>query len=1089
MEISDPLNITGGRVYNSKGNLMLDGTVDLTGGLNIKGQSPSNQNFKIYAGNIGSPIPGNRLIFADTNLGDARYWFDSSSGSSAISVASGGSEEAVLGYVTENASVGGTGVILGLYQNNNFTITNSTATATTPLFTVKNSGNVGIGTTSPVGLLEVAGTGNPSISVTTTTAGNTANIGLNNPGRSWSLNVRGDLAENMFSIKDETAAGAPHRLVVDSSGNVGIGTTSPQSLLSVGSGSEFRVNNSGTISSATGITSSGQITFSGLTAIGPVIANAGGIISSESQLSISMGGTGGASSPTSGAVAFGNGTQYLFNVPGASDQLLVSGGTGAPVFMNLRSLLTPGTDISFSGTTNVTINNTSTLATVTGRGATTGTALTVSALGDALNLSGAGANLNFSGAGLAQIKTAASQNLALMAGGNVGIGTTNPTQKLDVLGNLNISTGSTYKINGTDVLSSTTLGSGIVNSSLTGVGALTSGSIAGGFGSITTTNTIATMGNVGVGTTGPLNALDVSGSVAFGSLPGGPLPQANSAYFSGNVGIGITGPISMLTISKGTITNANEGNPGDSTVLIRQNTNNLGASALEFGYGATGTFATARLVANVISGGGGDFRIQTTAGSAGPYATRIYVGSTGNVGIGTTLPTQALDVTGTIHASNLAGAGTTLETDGNGNIIRTPSDIKLKENIVPVAGALSKVLSLQGVYYKWRDKARFGTQDEIGFIAQDVQKVVPEVVRGGGEYLSLNYGNLTAVLAEAVKEVNGKVDENGNILSQSQAQQNSLEQKIADAQAQIDTINQQIGLHPSGDGAIHPTGGIDVTVNSRLDALEQSSASLSAALASQTGQSVGLVESVASRVSFLESLLFARGGAPETTSSALVNSQLSAVNGQVSIDSNVVAYADLNVMGRTAVADLYATGRVTLGLLTLDSADNSINSLGGELKLQSSAISAAVNVFNGKVVMLPNGDITTAGTVTADKVKTNELAVGKVSVSTVSSEVVDSSSFIVHGGTGANQASSSALPSTMNQQLTTRPDPTIGSTVIPAGQTSVLVTNNSVTNNSLIFATPSEPVAVGTKKNSGSFMISIKEVLGEDLKVNWWIIN
>src|SRR6185369_9618262 len=68
--------------------------------------------------------------------------------------------------------------------------------------------------------------------------------------------------------------------------------------------------------------------------------------------------------------------------------------------------------------------------------------------------------------------------------------------------NANLTTGNVYQINGTSVLSATTLGTGVVTSSLTTVGALASGSIATGFGTILTTNTIQGSDITASGTTG-----------------------------------------------------------------------------------------------------------------------------------------------------------------------------------------------------------------------------------------------------------------------------------------------------------------------------------------------------------------------------------------------------------------------------------------------------------------------------------------------------------------------------------------------------------------------------------------------------------
>ena len=76
-----------------------------------------------------------------------------------------------------------------------------------------------------------------------------------------------------------------------------------------------------------------------------------------------------------------------------------------------------------------------------------------------------------------------------------------------------------------------------------------------------------------------------------------------------------------------------------------------------------------------------------------------------------------------------------------------------KEEIRPIEGALEKVLRLTGVQYRW--KPEYGGTRDIGFVMEEVAEVVPEVVdRDGktGEYLGMEYSRLTALLVEALKE-------------------------------------------------------------------------------------------------------------------------------------------------------------------------------------------------------------------------------------------------------------------------------------------------------------------------------------------------
>lgn len=72
-------------------------------------------------------------------------------------------------------------------------------------------------------------------------------------------------------------------------------------------------------------------------------------------LPIARGGTNATATPTAGAVAYGTGSAYAFSAAGTANQVLISGGSGAPTWSNIASLLTQGTNITISGTTNATI--------------------------------------------------------------------------------------------------------------------------------------------------------------------------------------------------------------------------------------------------------------------------------------------------------------------------------------------------------------------------------------------------------------------------------------------------------------------------------------------------------------------------------------------------------------------------------------------------------------------------------------------------------------------------------------------------------------------------------------------------------------
>ena len=81
--------------------------------------------------------------------------------------------------------------------------------------------------------------------------------------------------------------------------------------------------------------------------------------------------------------------------------------------------------------------------------------------------------------------------------------------------------------------------------------------------------------------------------------------------------------------------------------------------------------------------------------------------------------------------------------------VDSASDVILKENIKTIDNALDKVTKLRGVEYDYKDNKKHS----IGVIAQEVEEVLPELVNGS-EQKSVAYGNIAAVLIEAIKEQN-----------------------------------------------------------------------------------------------------------------------------------------------------------------------------------------------------------------------------------------------------------------------------------------------------------------------------------------------
>ena len=93
--------------------------------------------------------------------------------------------------------------------------------------------------------------------------------------------------------------------------------------------------------------------------------------------------------------------------------------------------------------------------------------------------------------------------------------------------------------------------------------------------------------------------------------------------------------------------------------------------------------------------------------------------------------------------------------DANGNLTTNTSDVRFKENINKISGALDKIKSLRGVTYEWKDKTAGGDSVRLGFIAQEVETVEPLLVftNKHDNYKGLHVDGIIPLLVEAVKEL------------------------------------------------------------------------------------------------------------------------------------------------------------------------------------------------------------------------------------------------------------------------------------------------------------------------------------------------
>jgi hypothetical protein len=138
---------------------------------------------------------------------------------------------------------------------------------------------------------------------------------------------------------------------------------------------------------------------------------------------------------------------------------------------------------------------------------------------------------------------------------------------------------------------------------------------------------------------------------------------------------------------------------------------------------------------------------------AGPTYGAEFFGSVfingPNLGVGTPPSNYRIDV------PNISGPSG----QGRANAWTTYSSRRWKEDVLPIRDALAKILKLQGVEFNW--KREYGGTHDVGFIAEDVGQVVPDLVNYEPDHVSatgLKYDRIPALLVEAMKEQQCQLD-------------------------------------------------------------------------------------------------------------------------------------------------------------------------------------------------------------------------------------------------------------------------------------------------------------------------------------------
>ena len=217
------------------------------------------------------------------------------------------------------------------------------------------------------------------------------------------------------------------------------------------------------------------------------------------------------------------------------------------------------------------------------------------------------------------------------------------------------------------------------------------------------------------------------------------------------------------------------------------NTNGAGDDAIVLNAVAGGVKALVANEKNLIFGGSNTyFQVSPSAtvlneklsilNTVGTAADSININSANgglSINAGTSMNLANNNTTGAVNIGTLGNRTITMGVNsGTSKIVldavdvvltngmTASSDVRLKENFESIPNALELVSQLNGTYYTWKKDAGADKPRKLGFIAQEIEKVIPELVKTDSEGMkSVDYIGVVPVLVEALKHQQKQIDE------------------------------------------------------------------------------------------------------------------------------------------------------------------------------------------------------------------------------------------------------------------------------------------------------------------------------------------